>query len=34
MWIKESNRKNFFRYIKVTSEQSASQIAGDSFFKK
>lgn len=29
-----TSEKNFFRYIKVTSEQSASHIAGDSFFKK
>ena len=29
-----TSERNFFRYIKVTSEQSASQIAGDSFFKK
>ena len=29
-----TSEKNFFRYIKVTSEQSAKHIAGDSFFNK
>ena len=29
-----TSERNFFRYIKVTSEQSASQIAGDTNKKK
>ena len=29
-----TSEKSFFRYIKVTSEQSAKHIAGDSFFNK
>ena len=29
-----TSEKNFFRYIKVTNEESADRISGDSFFKK